>query len=360
MNNPSTCPHFSLCSGCELPALSPPPIWQEALSFFHSLGIEPPFITRGFSQTRLKAKLAVRPGPQIGLFKRNTHDVVPIPHCLVHHPSINRAISLIRQEIIAQNLPIYCEKTHTGTLRYIQLFVERSTGRIQLTLIAQNHLHAFCQSLLKYDLWHSIWVNIQNQPTNRILGDSWHLIHGESFLWQTLNQTPIAFHPAAFSQTHLPLFEQMLQKIETWVQPNDRILELYAGVGAIGLSLSSKAKHLTLIENNPFAHLSYQQCAKPNIAYHCTDASAAPLCNHNLIIVDPPRKGLDPALLNKLFAERLIYVSCGFESFKRDCSQLLANGWQLKEALGYLLFPGTNHVEILSFFSQQTKRGFYD
>lgn len=354
MNNPSTCPHFSQCAGCELADPFNPPIWQEALSFF--VPYKPEFVTQGFSQTRLKAKLAVRPGPQIGLFKKNSHDVLPIPHCLVHHPAINRAVVLIREEMIRQNLPAYCEKTATGVLRYIQLFVERATGRVQLVLVMNTPHEAFCQSLLKYDLWHSIWLNIHPTASNTIFGPTWRLIHGEPFLWQTINQTPIAFHPAAFSQTHLPLFEKMVQKIETWIEPNDKILELYAGVGAIGLSLHHKA--LTLVENNPFAHLSFQQ-SKTDIPYLCIDAKEADLTQHTLIIVDPPRKGLDPVLLKKLCelqSARLIYISCGFESFKRDAKELLSSGWKLKEAAGYLLFPGTNHVEILSHFVSNVKK----
>lgn len=354
MNNPSTCPHFSLCSGCTLSDIAAPPIWQEALAFFRSLNIAPPLITGGFAQTRLKAKLAVRHGPEIGLFKKNTHDVISIPHCLVHHPAINAAVALLREEIVRHNLSTYSETTSTGILRYVQFFVERSTNRIQLALIVNTHdkLEAFTQSLLKHDLWHSIWLNFHTTPSNTILSSSWRLVHGSPFLFQTLNQTPVAFHPGAFSQAHLPLFERMLQKIETWVEPNDRILELYAGVGAIGLSLSRKARELTLIENNPFAHLCYQQAPKPNIAYRCIDAKDADLSGYDLIIVDPPRKGLDPTLHKNLSASRLIYISCGFESFKRDSQELISSGWKLKEASGYLLFPGTNHVEILSLFEK--------
>ena len=354
MNNPSTCPHFSLCSGCEVSDPFNPPIWKEALPFFQTQNISPKLITDGFSQTRLKAKLAVRAGPQIGLFKRNTHDVISIPQCLVHHKAINRAVSIIRDEIIRNHTSVYCEKTANGWLKYIQLFVERSTNRIQLVLIANSNDNSFYKNLLKHDLWHSIWLNIHSGPTNRILGESWQLLHGEPFLWQTIHQTSIPFHPAAFSQTHLPLFEKIVQKIESWIEPNMRVLELYAGVGVIGLCIRHKVKKLTLVENNPYAHLSFQQ-TKTEIPYLCIDAKEADLSDSDLIIVDPPRKGLDPLLLKKLSemsSGQLIYVSCGFESFKRDTERLLASGWKFKEATGYLLFPGTNHVEILTFLTK--------
>jgi 23S rRNA (uracil1939-C5)-methyltransferase len=349
MNN---CSHFSTCSGCELVNFLNPPIWKEAVAFFREHDIEPSFIHDGFSQTRLKAKLAVRMGPEIGLFKKHTHDVISIPDCLVHHAAINRAVSIIKEEIIRQNVIPYREKPPGGVLRYVQMFVERATNKIQLTLVANGgDLKSFCNALLKHDLWHSIWINSQTESTNRIFGESWKLIHGESFLWQTLNDLPVPFHPGAFSQTHLPLFEKMLKKIETWVKPGEKVLELYAGVGAIGLSVRHQAKELTLVENNPFAYLSFQQM-KIDVPYLCIDAKEANLSGYDLIIVDPPRKGLDPQIIQKIDSTRLIYVSCGFESFKRDSKELMSLGWKLKEANGYLLFPGTNHVETLALFEK--------
>jgi len=227
-----------------------------------------------------------------------------------------------------------------------------SSQRAKCSLRSLRRRRLIGDPLLKHDLWHSIWLNIHPIASNRILGNFWQLVHGEPFLRQTINHTPIAFHPGAFSQTHLPLFEKMVQKIEQWVQPNDCILELYAGVGAIGLSICHKAKHITLIENNPLAHLSYQQTPKSNISYQCIDAAAADFSHTDLIIVDPPRKGLEAAILKQLDASRLIYVSCGFESFKRDAEQLISLGWRLHEASGYLLFPGTNHVETLALFER--------
>lgn len=362
MNN--TCPHFSLCSGCQLgKEIFHPPIWNEALNFFQSVAphLKPSLITDGFDQTRFKAKLAVRSkgssGFEIGLFKKGTHEVLSIPECKVHHPAINRAISIIQEELIHHNITPYRENPPSGLLRYLQLFADKETGRIQLVLIVNSiqsnqALDHFCQDLLKHDLWHSVWLNFHPALSNRVLGDEWKLVHGEPFLWQTLNQTPIAFHPGAFSQSHLPLFEKMLQQIDTWIEPQKKICELYAGVGAISLSLRHKADHFTLVENNSFAQLSFQETAKrlnvSHFNYQCADVKDV---EQGLIIVDPPRKGLDEIVLNKLSKlenSQLLYVSCGFESFKRDCESLIEAGWRFEKVEGYLLFPGTNHVEIMA------------
>lgn len=351
MNTPSTCPHFSQCSGCELADPFNPPIWQEALKFFQTQTLDPKLITDGFSQTRMRAKLAVREGPKIGLFKKNSHEVLSIPNCLVHHPSINQAVSLLNEEIIRQKIIPYDEHTQKGTLRYVQLFVERNTGKVQLTLVSTKQIDELCHHLKKHSIWHSIWQNIHPDPSNAVFGSDWKFFSGEPFLWQPINGNSYPFHPAAFSQVHFPLFEKMLQKIENWVYPNERIIELYAGIGIIGLSLQKKTKNLTLVENNPYAHLSFQQL-KTDVPYHCIDAKETDLSGYDLTIVDPPRKGLDPQIISKPKSNRLIYVSCQFSTFKRDAEKLLSMGWKIEDAAGYLLFPGTNHVEIVALFSQ--------
>src|SRR5690606_12685619 len=140
-----------------------------------------------FERRRMKAKLAVRSsktGLKIGLFKKHTHEVLSIPNCLVHHPAINEVVALIRQEVRAQGILPYEENSGSGLLRYLQLFVDRNTRKVQLTLIVNakkttTQLKVFCQELLKSDLWHSLWLNFHPAKSNRVLGEVWQHIAGE-------------------------------------------------------------------------------------------------------------------------------------------------------------------------------------
>lgn len=305
----------------------------------------------------MKAKLAIRSCPDskvaIGLFKKDTHEVLPIPNCQVHHPSINEAVSLLKKEMIELNVVPYSESSLNGSLRYAQFFVERATGRVQLSLVSTKEEDPLCKALKKYDLWHSVWQNIHPHRSNVIFGAKWMHIWGEPFIWQRLGENVYPFHPAAFSQVHLPLFEKMLAKLGTWVNKSDHVIELYAGIGVIGLSLPVKS--ITLVENNPYAYLSFQQL-KTKAIYHCIDAKEADLSGYDLTIVDPPRKGLESEILEKISSSRLIYVSCQFSTFRRDAEKLITLGWNLEEAAGYLLFPGTNQVEIVALFESNTLR----
>ena len=353
MNTPSTCSHFSQCSGCSVANSLTPPLWDEVRGYFQKKGVEPVWHEDGFLHRRVKAKLAVQSGPRIGLYKRSSHEVVDIPNCLVHHPSINKAVAIIKEEVKRQNTPIG-EKG----LSYIQLWVEMGTGKIQLTLIhhSMKAITPLWEALSKYDIWHSIWLNFHEYLNNRILSDDWKLVFGKSFLWQKIHNEWIPFHPGAFSQVHIPLFEKIIQKIEGWIRPDEKVLELYAGVGAIGLNLQRKTKHLTLVESNPFAYLSFQQC-RSNIRFECGDVEEKSLKDQDLIIVDPPRKGLSEGVKRKLCEvskDRLIYISCNFDSFLRDCEDLLQKGWVIREAEGYLLFSGSNHVEIVALLEKES------
>jgi 23S rRNA (uracil1939-C5)-methyltransferase len=367
MNNHSTprCPHFDLCSGCTLQLGETPPVWRSVLSFFKIFSVSPSLCQAYLTQWRLKAKLAVRGSsekPLIGLFKKGSHEVVSIPHCLVHHPSINQAAKIIAQTIQKTKFPIYDEVQQRGLLRYLQLFVHRTSGAVQLSLVlnapsSSSLIEFFCRQL-EHDLWHSIWINFHPAANNRVLGDVWQKISGHDWLFQPFLKEEIPFHPGAFAQAHLELFEQLALTIRSWVQPGSRVAELFAGVGLIGASLFPHLSRLLLVENNPFAELSFRARyqGKSHPEYLLEDASQfTDFSSFDTLIVDPPRKGLGSTLLKNLCCAanlRLIYVSCGWQSFQSDCQALIAAGWSLKQAEGFLLFPGTDHIETVALFEK--------
>lgn len=358
------CPHFSICSGCEILLDQLPSVWDSVLAFFRSHSIEPDLWQGSPLKWRLKAKLPIRVASGqlvIGLFKKGTHEAVSIPSCLVHHPSINRAVETLLQAIREENVSIYDEKSQRGHLRYAQMVVSKETGLVQLGLVVHapsltEDVQRLCKRLQK-DLWHSIWVNFHPEANNRVLGDSWQHVSGDSWLYQPFLGEKIPFHPGAFSQANLELFEDLVQKIQSWTLPEDRVVELFAGVGVIGASLP-RCKSVLLVENNPFAELSFKERFgnKTPAKYQLQDASEfSDFSEFDLVIVDPPRKGLGAKLLQSLSRAqklRLIYVSCGWKSFQTDANALLASGWNLKKAEGFYLFPGTDHIEVLALFEK--------
>lgn len=380
------CPHISLCSGCvydvDVTNIS---TFVEAKDFFFRLGIVDLKLHTGRAcGWRYRAKLAVRgtsKEPLIGLFQMGSHHVVDIPNCKVHHPLINQAVDFLRQWIKIHEIVPYDEKTEKGILRYVELIVDRESQRIQLVLVlnqredeaslTDKQKHAIQRLWEKHPgFWHSIWLNFNKRRDNIILGDSWKHLYGEEWLWDRFCGRQVCFHPASFAQANPEMFEQLLFELGRNVPHGTHVVEFYAGGGVIGLTLAEKCQTLCCNEIAPIAERCFEQSCKylpkglkHRLKFVCGEAKKQlDLLNGDVdvVIVDPPRKGLDEALLSRLCftstLKRLIYVSCGWKSFQRDCIKLLDCGWKISSVNSFLFFPGTDHLEVLAVFDKEMGR----
>ncbi len=364
-----TCRFLGKCSGCAiLENLFRPDSWKEILLFFKKidLNLKPSLYSNGFDGTRNKARLAIREekGLKIGLFQKNSHDVFEILDCPLHDPLINDAIKELKKLFEEFKIRPYCEKSHSGSLRYLQIITAKDN--ISIVFVLNQKDESETQKIKKLISCFKInvssfWINFQTNKTNVIFGDEWLHVWGEKFLWQKLGSVNMAFHPACFSQANLDLFQKLILEIKKENEGCKTILELYSGNGAIGLNLAGKANEVTLVEQNPYSKISFDETLKQssfsNVSYINDDVNnvCELIFENDLIIVDPPRKGLDKKILSNLkekTAGRLFYISCCFESFKKDAFQLLESGWKIKKASGYLFFPGTNHIELFSVFEK--------
>jgi tRNA/tmRNA/rRNA uracil-C5-methylase (TrmA/RlmC/RlmD family) len=142
-------------------------------------------------------------------------------------------------------------------------------------------------------------------------------------------------------------------------------VELYGGVGTIGLHVVDLVSSLVSSDENPFNEACFNESAfalpkdiAQRVSYKPVNATdmlqSRSLERADVIIVDPPRKGLDDTVLQTLCTEAspqlLVYVSCGFDAFQRDCNALLNSKWRLDHAEGHLLFPGSDAIETLAIF----------
>ena len=359
------CDHFLHCSGCIYERLDQTPaIYEKAASYFqneHKLALS---LKKGSPYSwRTRAKLAVRKGPNgplIGLFEKNSHNVSEIPRCLVHHPAINEAVKLVLQ----QPFSAYDETTGTGDLRYIQCSVERHSNLVQLSFVlnlttdSTHHWQELAKRLYNDHPWHSIWLNCNSAKTNTIFGPDWIKVVGQDAVWESLNGIETAMGPAHFSQANLEMYEALLADIKADFPENRRVLELYAGIGSIGLQIAEKSKSLLLTEvqgeAKPYFEMAlhrHQSAQKVSYKVLAADSCLDLIEEHDVCIVDPPRKGLGKKVALKLAEsknlETIVYVSCNFESLASDLSVLCSSNtlWRPISAKSYLFFPGTNHIE---------------
>ncbi len=320
---------------------------------------------------RQRVRLAVRGranNPKLGLFEAGSHRVVHIPSCIVHHPLINDVARTFRACLVEHRISPYSDSTHAGLVRYLQIVVERRSQTAQVVVVANDttpHALAPLFETLTARLGarlHSLFWNGNPERTNTILGPHWHRVSGPATLVERGGAVELHYPPGAFGQSNLELAEKMNERVRELVRGAERVVELYAGVGAIGLPLAESARRVELNELSRDSLAGLEQSIAglpPELAARvhllpgpATDATPR-LSEADAVIVDPPRRGLDRAVLDALAASppaRLVYVSCGLPSFLVDAGVLLEAGLLLEGLEAYLMFPFTDHVETLAWF----------
>jgi tRNA/tmRNA/rRNA uracil-C5-methylase (TrmA/RlmC/RlmD family) len=369
------CPHRPPCPGC--PRLDEDDVPRTRVALLELLcrdaGAPPPVTVRGKSTAfRHRARLAVRgrvTSPKVGIFETGTHHVVDIPRCLVHHPLVNEVAAELRAAMVATRAPPYSDQAHRGLVRYMQVVVERPSQTAQVVVVtngespdAAKPLLAALRERLGAKL-HSLFWNGNPERKNTILGPLWAKIAGPDAIEEIIGGAHVFYPPGAFGQSHLELADSIVETLHAWISPNLRVTELYAGVGPVGLGLAERSSIVRLNELAPdsVAGLVLGVAALPAEARNRTAVVAGPaseavdwIAESDVIIADPPRKGLDEAVIAALAKDPpalFAYVSCGLESFMRDAAALFTS-FALSELLVYDLFPHTDHVEVLARFER--------
>jgi tRNA/tmRNA/rRNA uracil-C5-methylase (TrmA/RlmC/RlmD family) len=372
-----SCPHRPPCPGCprfgEHGIAPSAQAALDALARAHGLP-EVPVVAGAATGFRLRVRLAIRGrvgAPKIGMFQLGSHRVVHIPNCVIHHPLVNRVADVVRRSLVDTDVSIYSEATHGGLARYLQVVVERGSQTAQVVLVgncpAPEPLAA-CLDLVRERLGHelhSLWFNSNCARTNTILGREFHRWCGPETVTESFGGTAVHYPPGAFGQNNLEVAERIVEHVRGLVPQGARVAEFYAGVGAIGLSLLPKVAALRMNEVSPpslrglelgLAGLDPVDRAKVEVIPGPAAEACAAAAGADTVIVDPPRKGLDPPLCEQLAAQppgRLIYVSCGLESFLADAARLTSGGGlRLTGLSAFNLMPYTEHVETVGLFER--------
>jgi 23S rRNA (uracil1939-C5)-methyltransferase len=327
--------------------------------------------TAGF---RLRARLAIRGrlgSPKLGLFEPGTHRVVHIPHCSVQHPLINRVAAVVRRALVEARVTSYSDQAHLGLARYLQVVVERSSQTAQVVVVANCATPtplAACFDLIRERLGsdlHSLWFNANRERSNTILGPDFQNWCGPASVVESFGGAAVHYPPGAFGQNNLDIAQNIIEHVRAKIPQGARVAEFYAGVGAIGLSVLAKAGELRMNEVSPhslhglelgLAQLDSADRAKISVLPGAAGAVRLTASGAEVVIADPPRKGLDPELteyLGESPPERFVYVSCGLESFLHDTARLTSQGkLRLGALTAFNLMPFTEHVETVACFER--------
>jgi 23S rRNA (uracil1939-C5)-methyltransferase len=373
-----SCPHRPPCPGC--PRFAEPgidPIVGQALSeLARRHGLPGPAVVSGAPLGfRHRARLAIRGrlgSPKVGLFELGTHRVVHIPSCRVQHPLINRVAGVVRRALAEARISCYSDQAHLGLARYLQVVVERGTQTAQVVLVANADASAplaGCLELIRKELGgelHSLWFNAHSDRSNNVLGPQFERCCGPETVAERFGGAAVHYPPGAFGQSNLEVAQYIIEHLREQIPQGSCVAEFYAGVGAIGLSVIDRARELRLNESSPHALRGLEQglvglepvqrakvIVRPGPAGAMQDAAAGA----DVVIVDPPRKGLDPELaqgLARRSPQRLLYISCALDSLQEDVLRLTCRGTlRLVGLTVFDMFPYTAHVETVARFERE-------
>ena len=218
----------------------------------------------------------------------------------------------------------------------------------------------------------SIILNRNDEATNVILGDKYETLWGDDTLTEELCGFKFGISAASFLQVNPIQTEKLYAQVEAFFPERDgfEAMDVYCGAGTISMVISKHASHVTGIENVPSAVEDARRNAAmngvTNADFICADAAAAlpeliaKGARPGVIVLDPPRKGCDKAVLDAVTAsgaERIVYVSCDPATLARDVSILTQSGYSLQSAQPVDMFPQTAHVETVCLLSKHQEVG---
>ncbi len=299
-----------------------------------------------------------------GFFKAGTHQVVENDRCGILPYEMDLVKNTVIDYMNACKVPAYDEVAHEGLVRHI--FVRRGvvSGQVLVCLCINGRklpqTHRLVQALRKIPGFTSLVLSVNTKKGNTILGDEFITLHGEGFIEDTLCGLTFRLSPRSFYQVNHHQAQRLYQAAidQAEITKDDLVLDLYCGVGTISLCMAQAARRVIGVEVVPEAVQDAKDNARrngiTNAEFFCGDAGQAALqleaqgIKADVVVVDPPRKGLNAdtiEALHRMSPRRIVYVSCDPATLARDVALLKERGYVLKNAQAADLFPRCAHVE---------------
>ena len=378
---PVDCPVAGPCGGCSLRHLDYAAELrakqESVLDAFRRIGglevpvldiLPSPEVDRYRNKVQFPVGVDKNGAPCIGFFAGRTHRIVPCPDCKLQPSVLNEIGNALCAFFARQGIRPYDEQSGKGLVRHIFLRRGAHSGQIMVCLVCTRaklpHAEQLCTALREqFPAISTILLNVNAQNTNVILGSESHILYGPGYIEDTLCGVPVRLGPLSFYQVNTLAAERLYGVAAQYAQltPDDALLDLYCGMGTIGLSMAGQCRELIGVEIVPEAIES----AKANAArmgeavaaksrFFCADAGqaatrlAAEGLHPDIVMLDPPRKGCDEATLSavvRMAPRRVVYVSCNPATAARDAAWLEQNGYHAEKVQPVDLFPRTKHVE---------------
>lgn len=401
------CPFARKCGGCQIQEMS----YERQLAFkeqkvrgnleriggFDSelldqvmepvLGMENPFGYRNKAQFPFGKD---RNGNTVtGFYAGRTHDIIANTDCALGVPVNRKILEIILEYMEQYGVSPYDEKSGRGLIRHALIRYGFQTGEIMVCLVVNgtakdlSHAEKLTEKLCTLEGMTSISISPNTERTNVIMGKTYEVLWGQGYITDTIGGIRYQISPLSFYQVNPAQTEKLYSTALEYAEltGKETVWDLYCGIGTITLFLARKAKsvygveivpqaiddarrnaHINGIENAEFFVGKAEEVLPKYYAAHGENAAAADdadnaddMAHADVIVVDPPRKGCDEALLDtivKMKPEKVVYVSCDSATLARDLKMLCGNGYELKRVRAVDQFPMTVHVETVVLLSK--------
>ncbi|WP_410513453.1 23S rRNA (uracil(1939)-C(5))-methyltransferase RlmD [Paenibacillus sp. BR2-3] len=300
-----------------------------------------------------------------GFYARGSHRIVDMETCLIQHEHNDAVVAAVKSIGSQLGISAYNEETGRGLLRHVVVKKAFRTGEMMLVLVTNGrdipHQDAWIGSIREQlpDVA-SICQNVNTQRTNVIFGDETRVLWGRDVIYDYIGDVQFAISARSFYQVNPAQTEILYGKTVEYagLTGNETVIDAYCGIGTISLFLAQHAKQVYGVEivreAIEDARANAQLNGMGNVVFE-VGASEDVIPNWkeqgitaDVIVVDPPRKGCDPRLLETILAmkpERVVYVSCNPSTLARDLRVLEDGGYKTVEVQPVDMFPHTVHVE---------------
>ena len=332
----SICPYFEKCGGCDLLHISYEKSYlfkenkvKDIMKKFYGKDVQiKPIITGDEYYYRNKVTLKVE--EKIGYYQRNSYELIPIEKCFIANKKINEIIKLCLK------LP----------LNSIDEIVIRSSCFLNDTLVVLK---------IKESIDENAVVGVLKEKVTSIilLGKEEKVIFGKGYIMEKIKDFHFKISPQSFFQVNSLMMIKLYEKVLDYVNPKgtEKVLDYYCGTGTIGIFVSPFVKEVVGVEISESSYKDALENKKnnqiSNIHFFCQNANTFKQKDFDVVIVDPPRNGLDEKTRNHLkliSSEKIVYVSCDPITLARDLKDL-SDLYDVKELTPVDMFPYTSHVE---------------
>ncbi len=378
------CPAFPRCGGCQYRHIS-----YEAETRIKTQKVRDAFLRIGHLDTvpenavgaentdryRNKAQYPVETqnGRLLtGFYAPFSHRVIDCKNCMLQPAEFSDILRVVAKWSEKYKIPSYNEVTHKGLLRHIYIRKAFATNEIMVCLVINGDRifkkDELISALIKANAnIKTVLLNINTEDTNVIMGKEEKILYGKGYIEDILCSKRFRISPLSFYQVNHAQAEKLYEKAAEFAitDATKTLVDLYCGAGTIGLTMADKVETLIGVEIVPEAIEDAKINAKlsgiENARFICADAADAAKTlksegiTPDTVILDPPRKGCDEALLStvcEMNPERIVYVSCDPATLARDLAILESKGYKTKKAVPFDLFPRTVHIECVTLLTK--------